>query len=854
MYRKLIFVCVLSILILQALMGQNVTVTFQVNMQGLSLSAAGVHLAGDFQQAAGLGTNWNPGSLPLSDPENDSIFSVSVSIPPGTYSYKFINGNQWSGAENPPSACSFGSTNNRRVSIGTHATQLPPVPFNACNPIVRFSVNLGASTPSPDGLFVTGDFQTSAGYAQNWMNDNNRLFDHDNDGLYETTVSLLPGTYQYAYINGSDNPISEPFDPLCMVADSSLSIRSFTLSVNEQLNLWDCWGNCGECLPSDTATGISGWWNDVVFYQVFVRSFFDKVGNNGIGDFKGLIEKLDYLNDGNPETTNDLGIGALWLMPMMASPSYHGYDITDYYATEPDYGTMQDFEELLEACHSRGIKVIIDHVMNHSSSQHTWFQQSRANQNGFRDWYIWRNTNPGFNGPWGQNVWHQHSSGFYYGLFWGGMPDLNYEHPPVKAEMLNASDFWLQKGVDGFRLDAIKYMIESDTQLENTPETFALLEEFNNRFKAANQESFTVGEVWSGTADVVPYVTGNKLDACFDFDLADRILSGVNTRNPSIIKGQIETVVESYPGQRYATFLTNHDINRVMDFFQNDQGKMRSAAAIYLTLPGIPFVYYGEEIGLNGSGPDEEKRKPMHWNTGPNAGFSTATPWRAVGSNFMSNNVATMESQPNSLLQHYKKLIHLRNQHNALKRGVYIPVESSSSACLTYARRYGQDVKVVVHNLNTSQALPTLSLASSTLQPGTYFVNDLYAQTNIGSVTIDANGGFSQWQPEFALAGNSTWVLEFSDQPLSVEPEIKNATSVLLYPNPTSRQLQLFGFSAYSEKNVVEISDPLGRIVMRKNLPVDHVLDVSELKNGLYWLRLMNDEFNTVLPFVKTDN
>jgi alpha-amylase len=362
----------------------------------------------------------------------------------------------------------------------------------------------------------------------------------------------------------------------------------------------------------------------VVFYEVFIRSFYDKVGNDGIGDFRGLIDKLDYLNDGDPNTDTDLGIGALWLMPMMKSPSYHGYDITDYYATEPDYGTMEDFEELLAACHARGIKVIIDHVLNHTSTQHPWFQQSAANQNNFRDWYVWSNTNPGITGPWGQNVWHSHSSGFYYGLFWGGMPDLNYRNEAVKNEMFDASDFWLEKGVDGFRLDAIKYLVEDGNQLENTPETFTLIEEFSERFKAAQEESFTIGEVWSSTSTVVPYVTGNKLDACFDFDLAESILSGVNNRVASGIKNQIENVVASYPGQRYGTFLTNHDINRVMDIFQNDVEKMKSASAIYLTLPGIPFVYYGEEIGMRGSGPDEEKRKPMQWNTSTNAGFSTA--------------------------------------------------------------------------------------------------------------------------------------------------------------------------------------------------------------------------------------
>lgn len=849
---KLGFMVSLLLLATTGLNAQNVDVTFQVNMQGISLSPAGVHIAGDFQQAAGLGANWNPGTVPLEDFDNDSIYSITVSLPPGTYFYKFINGNQWSGAENPPSVCSFGSTNNRRVSIGAASAVLPPVPFNACNPVVRFSINLQGEAPTADGLFVTGDFQTAAGYAENWLSNNNRLFDHDNDGLYETSVSLLPGTYRYSYVNGLGLQAAEPADAACMTEDTlGIFTRSFTVEANQQLQLWDCWGNCAECLPSDTATGISGWWNDVVFYQVFVRSFFDKVGNDGIGDFRGLIEKLDYLNDGNPETTDDLGIGALWLLPMMASPSYHGYDITNYYATKTEYGSMEDFEALLEACHARGIKVVIDHVMNHSSSQHPWFVQSRNNQNEFRDWYVWSATNPGFIGPWGQVVWHTHSSGFYYGVFWGGMPDLNYRHEPVKEEMLNASDFWLQKGVDGFRLDAIKYMIEDGTQVENTPETFALLEEFNQRFKAANPESFTVGEVWSGTSDIIPYVTGNKLDACFDFDLADRIISGVNNRNPSLIRNQIENVVEAYPGQRYATFLTNHDINRVMDFFQNNQGKMRSAAAIYLTLPGIPFIYYGEEIGLNGSGPDEEKRKPMQWNTGPNAGFTTATPWRAVGSNFMSNNVATMQEQPGSLLNHYKKLIRLRNENNALKRGAYLPAQNSAATCLSYARRYAQDVKVVIHNLGLNNAQPSISLAASSLTPGTYYVNDLYSEINLGTITIDENGGFADWQPEQSLSGNTSWILAFSDQPLSLAAAQSARTEPLLYPNPATGSVFLDGIPSQAFPLNIEISDIQGRIVLRKQITSNHPVDVSGLDNGLYWLRMPELDFHKALPFVK---
>ena len=827
---------------------QSVSVTFQVDLRGLNISPNGVHIAGEFQESAGFGSNWVPSTTPLSDLDGDSIFTIQVNIPSGNYFYKFINGNQWAQAENPPALCSFGGNNNRLVQVGSSDLILPSVPFNACNPSVRFSLNLGNQSISPNGLFVTGDFQEAAGFPSNWNPTQNQLFDHDSDGLFETIISIPPGEYSYQYLNGGLTDSPEPLANECM---NSNGYRTFTVENFQQIDLWNCYGNCDNCLPSDTATGISGWWNDVVFYEVFIRSFYDKVGNDGRGDFRGLIDKLDYLNDGNSETDTDLGIGALWLMPMMKSPSYHGYDVTDYYATEPDYGTMQDFEELLAACHSRGIKVIIDHVMNHSSSQHPWFQQSVANQNDKRDWFIWSNANPGVNGPWGQNVWHNNSSGFYYGLFWGGMPDLNYRNQALKNEMLDASDFWLEKGVDGFRLDAIKYLVEDELQLENTPETFSLLEEFNQRFKAAQQESFTIGEVWSSTSSVVPYVTGNKLDACFDFDLADRILNGVNNRNSSVIKNQIETVVAAYPGQRYGTFLTNHDIDRVMNYFQNDVEKMKSASAIYLTLPGIPFIYYGEEIGMTGSGADEEKRKPMQWNTSSNAGFSTANPWRNVGSNYLSNNVSTQSAQPNSLLNHYKQLIKLRNNTPALKRGKYLPITSSNNQCLNYARSYGEQVVVLVHNLGLSATNLSLGLVQSSLPAGTYFVNDLYSQINVGEITINGNGGFADWQPLYPIAEGKTWVLSFDETPLSNPNEIATIEKPFLYPNPTKGLLQFSGLKKSIKPTQIQILDATGRQLLATTLNFENSLDASFLSPGLYWIRLLSSDQNTVLPFVR---
>ena len=211
------------------------------------------------------------------------------------------------------------------------------------------------------------------------------------------------------------------------------------------------------------------WWDDAVFYEIFVRSFYDSDGD-GIGDLRGIIEKLDYLNDGNPNTTNDLGVTGLWLMPIFPSPSYHGYDVTDYRDINPDYGTMADFRALVEAAHARGIKVIIDFVGNHTSDQHPWFQSSAANT-AKRDWYLWNTFKPDYRGPWGQEVWHERNNNYYYGIFWGGMPDLNYNTPAVTNEIKDIVRYWYNDiGVDGFRIDAVKHWIEGKPA-RNTPAT-----------------------------------------------------------------------------------------------------------------------------------------------------------------------------------------------------------------------------------------------------------------------------------------------------------------------------------------------------------------------------------------------
>ena len=227
-----------------------------------------------------------------------------------------------------------------------------------------------------------------------------------------------------------------------------------------------------EDIPDIQQQGETFWWNETVFYEIFVRSFYDSDGD-GIGDIQGIIEKLDYLNDGNPETDDDLGITGIWLMPVAQSPSYHGYDVIDYETIEEDYGTNEDFQQLMEEAHNRGIKIIVDLVMNHCSSQHPWFVAASQNEPEYYDWFRWSNSYPGYMGPWGQQVWHMADNGkYYYGLFWGGMPDLNYENSEVKDEMWDIAEFWLtEMNVDGFRCDAVIKIYRAAGNTEVFPKT-----------------------------------------------------------------------------------------------------------------------------------------------------------------------------------------------------------------------------------------------------------------------------------------------------------------------------------------------------------------------------------------------
>ena len=493
-----------------------------------------------------------------------------------------------------------------------------------------------------------------------------------------------------------------------------------------------------------------------------MRSFADSDGD-GIGDLRGLIGKLDYLNDGNPATTTDLGVTALWLMPVAESPSYHGYDVTDYKAIEKDYGTADDFRALMTAAHARGIDVIVDLVLNHTSIDHPWFQDARTPGSRHDDWYVWSNGPPTFAGPGGQPVWHKDGGRWYYGYFSEGMPDLNLRNPDVTTALDDVARFWLDDlGVDGFRLDAARHLIEDGSQLENTPATFAWLAGFRNRVEQDKPNAVLIGEVWDSTSIASSYVAQRALDMTFEFDLASAYLNAVNLGDPGSLSLAQAEVSAAYPPGGFGAFLTNHDQDRTTDVLHRNAASTRLAGTLLLTGSGVPFIYYGEEIGLRGRKPDEEIRTPMPWNrAGPGYGFTAGEPWEPMAPGIDTTNVATETNDPASLLAHYRALVALRSAHPALSSGELIPV-SASPGIYAYLRHAGEESIAVVANL-TDQAItaPSLSIAAGPLCGAPRAASLLGAAVQ-SAPTISPSGGFVGYVPVAHLEAQDALVIRFS--------------------------------------------------------------------------------------------
>ena len=450
-----------------------------------------------------------------------------------------------------------------------------------------------------------------------------------------------------------------------------------------------------------------------VHYEIFVRSFADS-NDDGIGDLNGVTNNLDYLKD--------LGISAIWLMPISPSPSYHKYDVTDYYGIDPEYGTLDDFKRLIAEAHSRGIAVIIDLVLHHTSIQHPWFREAaKGLANPYRHYYKWlspseikaRNlatrditADSDERSPWhsapGEPASHCKTAEKYYGMFWSGMPDLNVDYRPVREEIFAIARYWLNEvGVDGFRLDAARHLYREFEE----PKNYEFWEEFGREVEAAKPGAYTIGEVWTRPERIAPYFRGLK--ANFNFDL--RLMIEETVRKENDTEELIEFLMYVHgafgnvnPQFIDALILSNHDQNRIGSLLKGNANHLKVAANLLLTLPGLPYVYYGEEIGMLGLKPDENLREPFLWDI--RARDQQRTRWRR-GKYSTSQTVkplAEQQTDPNSLVNHYKRLIQYRNNHPVLNDNQSRLAQTGirQKGIVSFFRRNKVDQCVlVVHNL-----------------------------------------------------------------------------------------------------------------------------------------------------------
>jgi len=512
--------------------------------------------------------------------------------------------------------------------------------------------------------------------------------------------------------------------------------------------------------PIDTT-----WRRGGTCYEIFVRSFYDSDGD-GIGDFNGLTQKLDYVNDGDPRSTKSLGAKCIWLMPIDASPSYHGYDVKNYYRVNPEYGTMADFKRLVAEAHRRGIKVLVDLVLNHASSEHPYFLEALHDPNSpHRNWFRFSPTKRDDKGPWGQELWHKspERDEWYYGIFTHEMPDLNYENPEVRAEAARVGKFWLtEMGVDGFRLDAVPYLVEEGTQVANTPGTHAVLREFAASVRRNAPGAFTVGEVWDSIGAIMPYYP-DQLDSYFSFELSDQLLDAVRTSTAAKLLASYARMQRAMPSTRWSPFLRNHDQTRTLTALGGDRVAARQAAELLLMLPGLPFVYYGEEIGMTGDKPDPRLRTPMQWTPGRAAGFTTGAAWEPLQPDTATANVAVQTRDTASLLAHYRRLIHLRANNAALAGGDYLPLQSSDPAIAAFLRRDGPHALLVVANLATTPRTGiTVSSDNTGLPTAQYTARDLLGGTSGAPLDVGAGGRLNAYAPLGTLSPRQTYVFELT--------------------------------------------------------------------------------------------
>ena len=444
--------------------------------------------------------------------------------------------------------------------------------------------------------------------------------------------------------------------------------------------------------PSPLAPG----WQHGAFIEIFVRAYRDSDGD-GIGDLRGLISKLDYLRD--------LGIKGIWLMPVSPSADRdHGYATTDYRDIEPAYGTLADFDELLKQAHARGIGVIIDYVVNHSAASHPLFIASKRADSPYRDWYLWRANAPAGWDIWGKNPWTQTPDGAFFGTFGPHMPDFNLRHPQAIEYHMSSLRFWLNRGLDGFRLDAVPHLVENNERDWNDqPESRRLTAEMRALIGAYPRRHV----VCEATANPKIYAQSDVCGSAFAFGLEHQIVRAA--KGDSQAPQAIVDYFKSAP-PTMATMVSNHDIfagERLWDQVGGKLAQYKLAAASYLLAPGTPFIYYGEEIGMagvKGLPGDQPLRTPMSWAAdSERAGFTSGRPFRPISPNVATHNAAAQAADPNSLLSFYKAMLALRNRLPSIAQGSY---ESPfvQGPVMGYRRVWGDEQTLVLINYGERRA------------------------------------------------------------------------------------------------------------------------------------------------------
>ena len=444
-----------------------------------------------------------------------------------------------------------------------------------------------------------------------------------------------------------------------------------------------------------------------VFYEIFVGSFSDSDGD-GIGDLKGIIDRLDYLNDGNIYSKTSLGVQGIWLTPIFYSPSYHKYDVIDYYRIDPSFGSQDDLQKLIDECHKRNVLVILDMAFNHTSSQNEWFKQFLAahrnndHSNKYYDYYTYEYKSANTSGRSFCDIeWTDQN---YECNFSYDMPELNFDNPEVRQEILNISEYYLNKGVDGFRFDAAKYLYLNDRNA-----TIDFWRWYTDELKKIKDDVYLVGEVWSGESEINEFI---RIMNCFNFTtsqneglIAETVKNGNIDRFTSYIENYQNTIRDINPDSMSISFISNHDMDRSAGYLNVQSGQAHLAADLLLLSPGSPFIYYGEEIGMKGSrggaNTDANRRLKMLWGDQDPINDPEGSTYEEK--NQINGTVAEQLKDENSLLANYRNLILLRKKYPAIARGEYKHLSFENSSLGGFSVKYEDELIYIVHNCSDQQ-------------------------------------------------------------------------------------------------------------------------------------------------------